>query len=126
MRQLNEDFYGAGEADPENRFYFKAHGMVGLKDKCFDMKKCLEPAYNVRSRYVHSGGAFGWWVAPDLGMGLSSDRKIGRPILPDKDLAKTLEMCPTFCGLERVIRHALLRSMGVLPPQQGTSAADSA
>ena len=34
LRQLDEDFYGAGEADPANDFYFKSHGMKGLADKC--------------------------------------------------------------------------------------------
>ena len=125
FRKLDEDFYGAGETDAANMFYFEAHGMVGLEDKCFDMKKCLESAYDVRSRYVHSGTPFGSWVAPNLGTSLS-DRVMDRPILPDKKLAKILEMCPTFCGLERVVRHALLKSMGVMPPQQGTCAPDSA
>ena len=108
LLHLDSDFYTAGEADPTNRSYFKARGMAGL-NKDFDMAKCLESAYDVRSKYVHSGAPFGTWVAPRH----VSDRVLGRPVLADKGLAKTLEMCPTFCGLERVIRYVLLRRMGL-------------
>ena len=111
---LDEDFYEAGIADPENGTYFKAEGMEGLGDKRFDMDmaKCLGSAYDVRSRYVHSGVPFGSWVST-IGRLNGGDRVGRRPFTLDKGLGKVLETSPTLCGLERVLRYALLKRTGV-------------
>ena len=65
-RQLDEEFYKAGESDSANMFNSRAHGMKRVGSRPFDMNKCLESAYDVRSRYVHSGAPFGLWVAPNV------------------------------------------------------------
>ena len=108
---LDDDFYAAGQADNENRKHFLAEGMTDLDRKSFDMVKCLESAYDVRSRYVHSGTPFEFPVSPRM-LGCS-DLTLGRPVLEDRKFAKTLEKSPTFCGLERILRYCLLKRMGV-------------
>lgn len=66
----------------------------------------IKSAYDLRSRYVHTGVSFGQWVRTSNGRG---DIQFGRPVVPDKDYARTLEKAPTFQGLERLIRYCLLR-----------------
>ncbi|MYA59937.1 MAG: hypothetical protein F4X40_05185 [Chloroflexi bacterium] len=109
---LEEDFYADGQADETNDKAFLAEGMKDLEGKEYDMAKCLASAYDVRSRYVHSGTPFEFPVATTSRFGLS-DRTLGRPSLADRDFAKTLEKSPTLCGLERVLRYCLLKRMGV-------------
>lgn len=73
-----------------------------------DMKRRVSAAYDLRSRYVHSGVPFGNWIAPTRG---PRDVQLGKPIVQDPDFAKTLERAPTFAGLERMMRYCLLRYM---------------
>lgn len=66
--------------------------------------KRLLAAYDLRSRYVHAGTAFGTWAS-------SPGRwevQVGKPVVNDKDFAKLLHCAPTFMGMERVLRYALL------------------
>lgn len=110
LRQLDEKFFRRTDSQDEEVCHFKLEGMTSSTNRQFDMRKCLESVYDLRSRYVHSGVPFGYWVTPKQWV---NDLVIGRPSLPDSRLAKTLEVCPTFCGLEQVIRYALLRRMGL-------------
>lgn len=66
----------------------------------------IKSAYDLRSRYVHTGVAFGQWIRTSVGGG---DVQFGKPVEPDKDYARILEKAPTFHGLERLIRYCLLR-----------------
>jgi hypothetical protein len=69
--------------------------------------RCLGAAYDLRSQYLHTGASFGWSIAP---RGFDSEEiKTGKPILPDRKLARTLAASPTYVGLERVLRAALFR-----------------
>ena len=89
-----------------------------------DMKRRVSAAYDLRSRYVHSGVPFGNWIAPARGRG---DVQIGRPIVQDGEFAKILERAPTFAGLERMMRYCLLRYMashGVLAVSPGEPTSD--
>lgn len=70
-------------------------------------RKVLGAAYDLRSRYVHSGESFGGWIYP-RGSGIEEIQS-GRPVVKDKDFAKTLATAPTYSGLERVVRYGLLR-----------------
>lgn len=70
-------------------------------------RKVLGAAYDLRSRYVHSGESFGSWIYP-RGSGVEEIQS-GRPVIKDKDFAKTLATAPTYSGLERVVRYGLLR-----------------
>lgn len=67
----------------------------------------MAAAYDLRSQFVHTGIHFGTWIAPR-----GNDRaeiQGGQPVVPNKEFAKTLATAPTFIGLERTVRFALLR-----------------
>lgn len=69
--------------------------------------KTLAAAYDLRSQYVHTGQSFGHWIAP---RGIYTDEiQIGRPVVDSKSFARVLADAPTYVGLERIVRHALLR-----------------
>ncbi|MBY2949486.1 HEPN domain-containing protein [Rhizobium leguminosarum] len=70
-----------------------------------DFEKRLGAAYDLRSRFVHSGYPFGGWITAHMG---KFEVQVGRPVVPDKEMAKVLAMAPLFSGLERVIRYVLL------------------
>lgn len=65
-------------------------------------------AYDLRSKYVHTGVPFGNWIRP---RSQNTDLQIGCPVVSDKDFSKILEKAPTFLGLERFIRYCLLSFM---------------
>ena len=69
--------------------------------------KTLAAAYDLRSRYVHTGQGFGNRVQPRGGQG--AEVQAGRPIVDDKAFGKILADAPTFTGLERIVRYGLLR-----------------
>ncbi len=68
-------------------------------------KKHVEAAYDLRSRYVHTGEPFGSWIAPGYE---NAEVQLGKPVVSDRAFADILYNAPTFVGLERVIRYALL------------------
>lgn len=74
--------------------------------------KLLGAAYDLRSRYLHTGHSFGSWIAP-RGVQIE-ETQTGRPVVDDKEFARVLAAAPTYIGLERIIRYALLRFGGRL------------
>lgn len=66
----------------------------------------LGAAYDLRSKYVHTGESFGGWVSRAVE---NAEVQSGTPILPDPDFVKILVLAPNFIGLERIIRYYLLR-----------------
>lgn len=72
-----------------------------------EVEASIASAYDLRSRYVHTGQRFGMWVR--VGEHLGAEKQLGTPVINDKDLVKLLVKAPTFLGLERVIRYCLLR-----------------
>ncbi len=81
--------------------------------------KTVAAAYDLRSRYVHTGVPFGAWIERSVG-GVNCEVQVGRPIVDDRTYGKILANAPTFVGLERLVRYCLLRyaeQKGVfLPP----------
>lgn len=64
-------------------------------------------AYDLRSRYVHTGSSFGNWIEPRFG---NEERQAGKPYLPkDRSMETLLQHAPTLVGLERLTRAALLK-----------------
>ncbi|KWV94358.1 hypothetical protein ASS64_11160 [Erythrobacter sp. AP23] len=51
------------------------------------------------------GFEFGAWIASE---GICAEIQGGKPVLPDNDLAKTMHRTSRFCGLERIVRYAIL------------------
>jgi hypothetical protein len=74
--------------------------------KADSFRDSLAAAYDLRSRYVHTGTPFGGWICPGS---THHETQMGLPVTGDKELGKILAKAPTYVGLERVTRHALLR-----------------
>jgi hypothetical protein len=98
LTQLIEDsFYEQSEAK-------QAYGAI-KKDEITDR---LRAAYDLRSRYVHTGVQFGGWL-DDFGSDMA-DFMFGQPVLDDADLKRLLTRTPSLLGLERILRHCIITS----------------
>lgn len=96
---VDRDFFSRSEA---------AEKINALKED--DFAKNISAAYDLRSRYVHDGIAFGPWVSPRE-LGANVEVNFGKPVVDakDKEFGDVLHRSPTFVGLERVIRYAILK-----------------
>lgn len=70
-----------------------------------DFRSRIGAAYDLRSRFVHSGFPFGGWINLDMAR---FEIQSGKPVIADREMAKVLAKAPLFSGLERVIRYVLL------------------
>lgn len=108
MRQIKRRFQSTVEDLIDERFFVVTEGEPAWKRfKVDDLRKSVSAAYDIRSRYVHTGLSFGDWIAPrwdDL-----AEIRRSRPTMEDKELSKLLGTAPTYIGLERVIRYCLIR-----------------
>lgn len=103
---LDDEFYKVTESEVKYGFF-----------KPDDIERRIGAAYDLRSRYVHSGVPFGRWIEPSRQGG---DVQFGLPVVEDKEFAKTLALAPTFKGLERCLRYCILRYMskqGLFDPE---------
>lgn len=74
-----------------------------------DIEERIKAAYDLRSRYVHTGISFGGWVGR-----VSSyveEIQLGQPVIDDTSFKKIIALAPTFVGLERIMRFCLLQFM---------------
>jgi hypothetical protein len=76
-----------------------------------DISKRIKAAYDLRSRYVHTGANFGVWIGPEHLRGFNNEILIGEPVIEDQKLKKILIKSPTLIGMERIMRFCLLRFM---------------
>jgi len=76
-------------------------------------RKCIGAAYDLRSKYVHTGAPFGKWIENSIG-GQNAEVQVGAPVVSDKDYGRILANAPTFVGLERVVRYCILRQFEFL------------
>lgn len=91
---VDDSFFDRWEA--ENQWgSFKKEGFPGR----------IAAAYDLRSRFVHSGYPFGHWI--NLRMS-EYEVQLGEPMVADREMAKILAKAPLFSGLERVTRYVLL------------------
>ena len=96
MHHINNDFFNGSEcSDPHFRLDAES------------LERRIKSAYDVRSRYVHTGESFGGWIYPIAASRLN-EILLGQPMLQDKEFSKSLSLSPTFFGLERVMRWCLL------------------
>lgn len=95
---IDETFFSCSES---------SNPLFGFKRNNF--MKNISAAYDLRSRYVHTGIPFGSWISLTMG-GDNNEIQIGEPVVKeDKELGKLIGCAPTFIGLERIIRYALLK-----------------
>ena len=59
--------------------------VAGFKADSF--RDAVSAAYDLRSRYVHTGIPFGGWVSLKTG-GMNNEVQMGRPVVEDKELGK--------------------------------------
>jgi len=91
-----------------------------------EIEKCIKASYDLRSQYVHSGKDLTNWLSYS---NLSKEEvHVGKPVLDNTEIEKTsdaekkkklkenakkfratLEWCPTFAGMERIMRYCLLK-----------------
>lgn len=113
VRHLDDEFFARNEA-----------GHVWQSLRARDFPRAAAAAYDLRSRYVHTGVSFGGWIAPRYD---NAERQAGHPVLPDREMARILDRAPTFIGLERLTRLVLLKCAeqlgATLPGLSRTSAA---
>ena len=94
---LDDSFYTTAETE-ENTCHFTP----------VIIEKNIGAAYDLRSRYVHTGVSFDIWIKPSAG---NNDLQFGKPVVEDKKFAGILRKAPNFNGLERLIRYCILRFM---------------
>ncbi|MCC6579082.1 MAG: hypothetical protein IT440_01475 [Phycisphaeraceae bacterium] len=95
---IDESFFSRTEA-PNMRFGFLGDSFM----------KRMASAYDLRSKYVHTGIPFGSYVSLTLGK-YNNEVQAGAPVVDeDKELEKLIGHAPTLIGLERVIRYVLLK-----------------
>lgn len=70
-----------------------------------DFRDRVGAAYDLRSRFLHTGYGFGRWVSF---WHENAEIQMGQPIVPDSEMAKILHKAPVLIGLERIMRYALL------------------
>lgn len=97
---LNPCFFLQSEAK-EN------HGRLNQND----ISMRIKAAYDLRSRYVHTGVNFGVWIDPQRGGRFNNEIQLGKPVIEDSDLKRILIRSPTFIGMEGIMRFCLLRFM---------------
>ena len=94
---VDDEFFLSKETD-------LGYGFFRPEDFC----KRIGAAYDLRSKYVHTGVPFGRWIRPEIH---SLDTQTGKPVVEDREYANILEKAPTLLGLERIIRYCLLKIM---------------
>ena len=92
---LDDSFYKTSESE-RNFVHFESE----------NIDKNIGAAYDLRSKYVHTGVSFGGWIDASLNHG---DLQMGKPIVNDSEFAKILEKAPNFIGLERLMRYCILK-----------------
>ena len=98
---INESFFKNTESRIEDAKFTKDN-----------IDKSIKAAYDLRSRYVHTGFEFKDWIEIHAGSEyhLSEVQIPGLiPNVDDRELKKLIERVPTYVGLERIMRFALLR-----------------
>ena len=94
---INKKFFERTESESDE---------TSLTSDRFDI--CIKSAYDLRSKYVHSGTKFKQWIEPYDGL-VYETLPYDSPNVHDKDFKKTLCQIPTYTGLERIVRFSLLR-----------------
>jgi Apea-like HEPN len=97
MDLVDEDFFTRSESSEE---------FGRLKRE--SLKKTVSAAYDLRSKYVHTGVPFGKWIEDSIGI-KNREVQFGCPVVDNKAYGNTLASAPTFVGLERLARYCLLK-----------------
>ena len=92
----NDNFFEGSEAKhPAERL---------SKEDLFDR---IKAAYDLRSRYAHTGADIGGWL--NILLAFNEEIQLGQPVMEDRKLARLIGKAPTLAGLERLVRFMTLR-----------------
>ena len=109
MRQIKRRFADFVQSSITQEFFSRTENL--WSEGCFELhafSKTVAAAYDLRSKYVHTGVPFGALVGIDAGTSNQELRTVPAPT-QDKELAKILKVAPTLVGLARVTRCCLFR-----------------
>ncbi|BAZ49889.1 hypothetical protein NIES4103_25020 [Nostoc sp. NIES-4103] len=98
IRLLNKTFFAQTESDDEN---------TKLQEEFID--KNIKAAYDIRSKYVHTGQSFKAYIEQRYKSINEVPRPGLEPNVTDKELKAIFKRIPSYIGLERIMRFALLR-----------------
>jgi hypothetical protein len=114
LLQIKKRFVATIEELVDRKFFECSESKeVWAAFKYVGFSAAIGAAYDLRSRYVHTGVSFGKWIEPDALWWLPEVQS-GKPLVGDSEMAKILARAPTFIGLERAIRYALMQFAGRL------------
>lgn len=94
---LDDSFYTTAESK-QGFGHFKPENIEGN----------IAAAYDLRSKYVHTGMSFGRAIESSRDY---NDLWPSKPLVDDKKLAKILKKAPKLAGLERLMRYCILKFM---------------
>ena len=92
----NDNFFDGSEAK---------HSAARLRKE--DLLKRMKAAYDLRSKYAHTGADIGGWLT--ILVSYNEEIHLGRPVMEDRKLARLIVKAPTLVGLERLVRFMTLR-----------------
>jgi len=93
----------------DDEFFSRGESLIDAgKLSSINFRKRIGAAYDLRSKYVHTGAPFGRWIDKTFG-GQNIEIQIGAPVVSDRDYGRILANAPTFVGLERVTRYCILK-----------------
>lgn len=108
MRQLKRRFAALITTHLDDGFFARSETVEPWQSlRADDFPRSAAAAYDLRSRFVHTGASFGNWIRPRYG---NAERQVGQPVVQDRQMARILARAPTFIGLERLTRLVLLRT----------------
>lgn len=96
LNLINDHFFSNSESYNEH---------TKLEKDGFERR--VAAAYDLRSRYVHTGIDFGDWIT--MNRLDNSEVQDGTPEIEDREFASMLAKAPTYFGMERIMRYCLLR-----------------
>ncbi len=95
LNLIDDDFFIQGD-----NYY------IPVKKREFE--STIKAAYDLRSKFTHTGKDFGDWIKPQPRV---FETQAGKPVVTDKEFAKILAKAPTYLGLERIVRYCILKFM---------------
>ena len=113
LRSIKRRFVAGLQSLVEPDFFARGDAIQArLRPTAADFAKRLGAAYDLRSKYIHTGRPFGDRVGP-YGVDFT-EVQFGEPMAPTREEALMLLRAPTYVGLERILRYCLLRYLQTL------------
>jgi hypothetical protein len=113
MRQIKKRFVDFVVSSITQEFFSRTENLCS--EGRFELTlfpRTVAAAYDLRSKYVHTGVPFGALVGIDAGTSNQELRTVPA-LTQDKELARILKIAPTLVGLARIARCCLLKFAAV-------------